>query len=217
MLNQKPKVVPREKAVSILKDTTKPIAMVRPFNEMQQESNLLGNIMASQSQTLKPQNSGKSPDKKTEVYTKPDENASPPKVISTTVSKHNHHQTTKGKTNDYSKVKSSSKRPIAPWPPVQVYKMPEVQAGLRTEGIVTKANSQEESYDDKVQRLSDISRQVKKYLKPMYVNDGVTKQQYKAIMKKCVTKLYDKSKSEAIHPHRVEKLVKAYVDYCKKL
>ena len=91
----------------------KPVAMVKPFNSPEKapaggsggsNSNLLGDILACQSSTLKPTPRSDKPQRQ-EVYSKPSSSSedSPLKPISTSVSRMQHAK----KTNDLSKIKNS--------------------------------------------------------------------------------------------------------------
>ena len=91
--------------------------MVKPFNSPEKKASssngdLLGDILACQSSTLKPEKKPNRPQRQ-EVYSKPvvissSSEDSPVKPISTTVSRMQHIK----KTNDLSKIKSSTKNII---------------------------------------------------------------------------------------------------------
>ena len=53
--------------------------------------------------------------------------------------------------------------------------------------------------------------QVKIYLKPAFNQGVIEKNTYKTIMKKCVEKVYEKSKSEHVSTDRVKRLVESYI------
>ena len=61
--------------------------------------------------------------------------------------------------------------------------------------------------------LSDICIyfQVKIYLKPAFNQGVIEKNTYKTIMKKCVEKVYEKSKTEHVSTDRVKRLVQSYI------
>jgi hypothetical protein len=63
----------------------------------------------------------------------------------------------------------------------------------------------------KKELLEKAELQVKSSLKPFYANDEISKDTYKIIMRKCVEKVYDKSKVKNVETAKVENLVKAYV------
>ena len=71
-----------------------------------------------------------------------------------------------------------------------------------------------EKEERKQRELISISLMVKPFLKPAFNKDRITKEEYKGIMKKCMMKIYEHSKTNDIKPHNVEKLVLAYIDYC---
>ena len=54
------------------------------------------------------------------------------------------------------------------------------------------------------------------YLKPAFANGVVDKEAYKIIMKKCVEKVYEKSKTETVSVERVKRLVEAYITQERK-
>ena len=58
--------------------------------------------------------------------------------------------------------------------------------------------------------------QVKIYLKPAFSQGVVNKDAYKTIMKKCVEKVYEKSKTETVSVERVKRLVEAYITQERK-
>merc|ERR1712038_1628584 len=71
-------------------------------------------------------------------------------------------------------------------------------------------------YKDKLERQTAISQQVKMYLKPAFAKGVVDKEAYKIIMKKCVEKVYEKSKTETVSVERVKRLVEAYITQERK-
>ena len=54
------------------------------------------------------------------------------------------------------------------------------------------------------------------YLKPAFAKGVVDKEAYKTIMKKCVEKVYEKSKTETVSVERVKRLVEAYITQERK-
>ena len=58
--------------------------------------------------------------------------------------------------------------------------------------------------------------QIKIYLKPAYNQGVMDKDTYKTIMKRCVEKVYDKSKTENVSAERVKRLVEAYITQERK-
>merc|ERR1712150_183687 len=71
-------------------------------------------------------------------------------------------------------------------------------------------------YKDKLEQQTIISQQVKIYLKPAFSQGVVNKDAYKTIMKKCVEKVYEKSKTETVSVERVKRLVEAYITQERK-
>jgi hypothetical protein len=53
--------------------------------------------------------------------------------------------------------------------------------------------------------------QIKIYLKPAFNQGVIEKNTYKTIMKKCVDKVYEKSKTDHVSTDRVKRLVEAYI------
>ena len=69
---------------------------------------------------------------------------------------------------------------------------------------------------DKSNLMLKAEEQVKKYLKPLFIRQLVTRDNYKIIMRKCVEKIYAKTKAGSkVHDDSVAKLVKEYVERYK--
>ena len=72
------------------------------------------------------------------------------------------------------------------------------------------------SYPTSSKTFSVLNFQVKMYLKPAFNKSVVDKEAYKTIMKKCVEKIYEKSKIETVSVERVKRLVEAYITQERK-
>ena len=57
---------------------------------------------------------------------------------------------------------------------------------------------------------------MKIHLKPAFSKGVIDKEAYKTIMKKCVEKVYEKSKSETVPVENVKRLVEAYITQERK-
>merc|ERR1712080_348182 len=66
-------------------------------------------------------------------------------------------------------------------------------------------------YKNKLEKQTEIGQQVKIYLKPAFNQGVIEKNTYKTIMKKCVEKVYEKSKTEHVSTDRVKRLVESYI------
>ena len=64
---------------------------------------------------------------------------------------------------------------------------------------------------DKSLLMLKAEDRVKTYLKPFFARGLVSKESYKIIMRKCVEKVYDKSKIGTIRDEKIALLVKEYV------
>ena len=58
--------------------------------------------------------------------------------------------------------------------------------------------------------------QVKIHLKPAYSKGTISKEAYKNIMKKCVEKVYERSKTDNVPAEKVKRLVEAYITQERK-
>lgn len=65
---------------------------------------------------------------------------------------------------------------------------------------------------DKVELMKTAEEKVQTFLKPFYAREIIDKTTYKTIMRKCVQKVYERSKIAPVFPEKVAKLVKEYVD-----
>jgi len=224
------------------------MAMVKPFNSPEKKTpaggNLLGDILACQSSTLKPERRPEKPQRQ-EVYSKPSSSEdSPVKPISTSVSRMQHLK----KTNDRSKIKSSNK----PSTPAESHSKTSNQTQERrkessgadqsapkggarnsqfSEGFktppppkqkgnsaagVSKVNELQEGYHDKVRRMSVIATKVKPHLEPSYKKSDITKEDYKSIMRKCVEKIYSESRHTVVRDEAIKKLTLKYIEHYMK-
>ena len=61
-----------------------------------------------------------------------------------------------------------------------------------------------------------INFQIKIYLKPAFSQGVVDKEAYKTIMKKCVEKVYERSKTTQVSVEKIKGLVEAYINQERK-
>ena len=75
----------------------------------------------------------------------------------------------------------------------------------------TSGNTKILSKPEKAALMERAEDKVKTYLKPFFARGIICKESYKHIMRKCVEKVYEKSKLTHIKDEKISQLVESYV------